>query len=1431
MEVNFSFVSRDFLCVYSKIYLVAGCCILEISNFEKKIIYRASKTISAITASANHVCFCDSSLKIHVLGADEFTLNQIDSMDMEIMKLLISDNLLCSINFPSLTLILWNLQERRELCKLNIYDETSPPKHLSFMPDKEIKLLSISDSGRIDVLCATEALHGYKFNCIQVTPEQEEFKESEKCISSSPVGVAYTSNATLVLFQDGNLVSVSQNSCIQVGLFEEQCVGICCLKTPIIPDYFLQKTTASVAVEQKTVELKKKNSMKRRSSVISATKPIRIETDYLLVFCGSGLMYLVPFSSKCETATVYSCFYRFKNIFSQDSIYFSCNEGLVEFSSGKLISKSLVICGNKNFAAFNDEKIIIESNQSLKLINLYNDEVQEFNHKATCPLIKIIFIPATYCIAVFENLIQLINWENSSLVHVMQLESISFVTMDLTHRKLFVCCKNSCFILNIASFTITKLEVDECPIDATWGLSDGNVVLFLLMESMKSQITKLIITEDQISNSCIVLPKPVSRILATCLQSKDCIEIAAISTEGILLFLQIFPESVTIAFDAEICRKNCDAKDFLLVLHKGNVIVSSNDGVICCFDAAKKEETDRIQGHDSPSNGTAKFSLTKNLLFSYGHDEVLHIWKTRGEAEADVEPIVVSIPVVEKEEIVSNEESEILIRKKLHDLKQKLDSLVQLNNEVPENEKLSQNEMLINIHHAEELQKESEARINEVRKELETQKKASLAEIEEIRERCWNTMQVQGKAIHSHSGEFWVSNYPIRIPIPEKEAEEERLLEIRRSQLNQEDIDVDKFVYPTQELNTVESKQIQIAIHCRQITKLKSDFNLKFEEMIRVNAEEIGKINDRFSRIKAVLKELGLPFEHIKTMDSSNDEIPEKIWEVSDKEITVPKCLSEEEEAKIARKKALEEERQRLKQDNSHARGLKIMMGGKLIDEERQTQVVILKPDFIDQKPKTEWTEDEKKLAKDYEKKLAVQMEEQEKYKKSLETELRKLESSVDELKAQFDAKLSKFQDDKNETDSKIYQLELRCFLLARRIYHYRICCQKFQDIESRIENMKTLKNSSVHDGPELKAMVEAQKEVHDQLIKKDKEIEKQFKKDFSRCGVPMEVIQKLFKYRTTETFTPIPESEMPPMMAAHSWSALNSLRQKKMALELEIKQSAQKLDKLRSLYQNALNYSDGLKKESANLKKIHSELEQSMLICANTVDDLWTLKQGQVEIQQSPVSTDYSGAALIHRNEVEAVNKQIIELAKHKVDALKEMKNYRRGILSLEWEIKLLNFKMEDVVLRTRDIHLMRVTKAMQEYIQSGDDSKSQNQAVTMEKLLEHSQKAFQQKEHEKKSQIVKIEREIQKWTFMNKELTSENEKLEQETQQREKIQLHRYQDTNSTKIYAKLNNLFSKVKSQAQIISQLKLEVEKWKSKTIVSFPKLPTLNYARK
>ncbi|GCB83961.1 hypothetical protein scyTo_0024568, partial [Scyliorhinus torazame] len=78
-------------------------------------------------------------------------------------------------------------------------------------------------------------------------------------------------------------------------------------------------------------------------------------------------------------------------------------------------------------------------------------------------------------------------------------------------------------------------------------------------------------------------------------------------------------------------------------------------------------------------------------------------------------------------------------------------------------------------------------------------------------------------------------------------------------------------------------------------------------------------------------------------------------------------------------------------------------------------------PSFMD-KPEYEWNEEQVKLAKEYAIKEQELNEEKDKYRKTLESELKKLQSSITETASNFDDIMNKLFEKKVRTEMIIYQ-------------------------------------------------------------------------------------------------------------------------------------------------------------------------------------------------------------------------------------------------------------------------------------------------------------------------------------------------------------------------------------------------------------------------
>merc|ERR1719450_2033588 len=81
---------------------------------------------------------------------------------------------------------------------------------------------------------------------------------------------------------------------------------------------------------------------------------------------------------------------------------------------------------------------------------------------------------------------------------------------------------------------------------------------------------------------------------------------------------------------------------------------------------------------------------------------------------------------------------------------------------------------------------------------------------------------------------------------------------------------------------------------------------------------------------------------------------------------------------------------------------------------------------------------------------------------------------------------------------------------------------------------------------------------------------------------------------------------------------------------------------------------------------QLQSELSEHIQLMERELYDielLFRLKQGQVEVPQAAVVTDYSDAVVIDKEVLESRNRRIMELGKEKIGTLEIIKEFRKKL------------------------------------------------------------------------------------------------------------------------------------------------------------------------
>lgn len=133
-------------------------------------------------------------------------------------------------------------------------------------------------------------------------------------------------------------------------------------------------------------------------------------------------------------------------------------------------------------------------------------------------------------------------------------------------------------------------------------------------------------------------------------------------------------------------------------------------------------------------------------------------------------------------------------------------------------------------------------------------------------------------------------------------------------------------------------------------------------------------------------------------------------------------------------------------------------------------------------------------------------------------------------------------------------------------------------------------------------------------------------------------------------------------------------------------------------------------------------------------------LKQGQIEVEQAAVVTDFASALFVHRSAVQALNAEIKTLGGEKIEILRELRDFRKGIAEVLWDNERLAMEADDLVERTREFQLLRVTKDLQKLMKGGGEDRHSAEVVQLERKLEAVGSSHETRIAERERQLGKM-------------------------------------------------------------------------------------------
>lgn len=720
------------------------------------------------------------------------------------------------------------------------------------------------------------------------------------------------------------------------------------------------------------------------------------------------------------------------------------------------------------------------------------------------------------------------------------------------------------------------------------------------------------------------------------------------------------------------------------------------------------------------------------------------------------------------------------LRKSLKELRDTIQDMMRENESIPESERLEEKEFNLDVDEQKRLEALVEEEALRVRDEMEWEILARCYQRDVLKGECWDAMKVKGRSIKAFHLDHEVKNYPMKERTTKEMEDLHRVQQMRKiekadctnGEEDEENAAVKSsvsdelgysspFCYNQFTVRSREQKINQIILLQDVIYQVKTAFNTEFDEVHRQKVWELTNIRERNQRIKEIMTELDLK-EKIWEPSLTVAEWPEMLLTVDDSEIKAERYLTPEQ--KEEEKKKLEEQQQLAANgDTMRDRALDSMMGGVLeVKKEDILKLEIPPPEFVLNKPASQWTEEEKRMHKEYQKKSKELSEDKEKYKKLIENEMKKLQLATKEATEKFDETLTKLFEKKVKCEMAINQEELKMTFLVDSLLIEEEMRNREVELKLKLEQVLAYKEKIGGEVIKCEEEVERFRITYDTIVSEDKDLDKEFKKEFS--DVPshfVDELYKLFKRRpriqkmraqTTKNPNPFkdptlsgslaPESlgkllkavedmdapqNMPEGLNPFVWERFCLFRRTKIDKEHKVKVNALTLAEMQAFLQKRREEEKAAEEEitmiSEELEKLHKVKNRFNVDVMVQV----LLKQGQVEVSNAELTADYSNSVLLQRSVVEDLNKTIRTLGEQRIATMVECKDFRKGIIQKEWEHKKKRMEIEDLENMIRDIQTLRLSEDQKEYLQMTDrDSRVSKQVTLLEKTI-----AFQEKSH----------------------------------------------------------------------------------------------------
>jgi DNA repair exonuclease SbcCD ATPase subunit len=292
-------------------------------------------------------------------------------------------------------------------------------------------------------------------------------------------------------------------------------------------------------------------------------------------------------------------------------------------------------------------------------------------------------------------------------------------------------------------------------------------------------------------------------------------------------------------------------------------------------------------------------------------------------------------------------------------------------------------------------------------------------------------------------------------------------------------------------------------------------------------------------------------------------------------------------------------------------------------------------------------------------------------------------------------------------------------------------------------------------------------------------------------------------------------------------FAKVNQLRLSKIESEIALKKLTTSLNESTSDLRSVETASDRNNAELTSIRQQISSTREKLLQDSWDVSLMINMKQGQDEVYCSSSLQKPIEAMLVHRGVIENENQDIRVKGADKIKVLNKIVAYRKNINVMDWEHKYIEAKASNLEEHYTDLHMLRVTKNLQEFLKGSTRDKNKKEMVQLERKLKYLQNSIKQKQQNMQKKLRRHEKQLNDRYTESQKLESQQKAIAQRVVQLEAVNRTRVNQESSADIAKnRMKNIVTRRKlvdlarAQTDEIEFLRQELDRLRQKTFPSF-----------